>query len=75
MPSSRRRFLRQAANAGVALSATSMLGKFAFGQTAPAHIYIDSRRQIAPLASTAWLHDPRARGSMGAPDSLSRVRP
>jgi alpha-N-arabinofuranosidase len=54
MSSSRRRFLRQAANAGVALSATNVLGKFAFAQSSssqssPARIYIDSRRAIAPL--------------------------
>jgi alpha-N-arabinofuranosidase len=51
--SSRRRFLRQAANAGVALSASSLLGKFAFGQTPnatdPVRVYLDARRHIAPL--------------------------
>src|SRR5882672_6560459 len=49
MPSSRRRFLRQAANAAAAFTASSVLGKFALGQSATARVYIDSRRQIAPL--------------------------
>src|SRR5271168_3324233 len=49
---SRRRFLRQAAHTGVALAAGSTLGKFSFGQSGgagPARVYVDARRQIAPL--------------------------
>jgi alpha-L-arabinofuranosidase len=50
----RRQFLKQAAAAGVACSANSFLGPFAFAQPPAtssdvAHIYIDSRRTIAPL--------------------------
>ena len=51
----RRRFLRQAANAGMAISATSVLGGFALSQTSPlaasdpARVYVDIRRKIAPL--------------------------
>ena len=50
----RRRFLRQAASAGVACSASTLLGSFASAQTPSpaadmARIYLDSRRRIAPL--------------------------
>jgi alpha-L-arabinofuranosidase len=50
----RRQFLKQAATAGVACSANSFLGPFAFAQPSAtssdvAHIYIDSHRTIAPL--------------------------
>ncbi len=51
----RRRFLQQAATAGVACSASTLLGNFASAQaSAPtatdvARIYVDSRRRIAPL--------------------------
>ena len=50
----RRRFLRQAASAGVACSASTLLGSFASAQTpSPAadmvRVYLDSRRRIAPL--------------------------
>ncbi len=49
----RRRFLRQAANAGMAWSVSSLFGGFGSAQTSsvngPAHIYLDSRRRIAPL--------------------------
>src|SRR5271155_4762747 len=61
--SSRRRFLKQASNAGVACSATALFGGFAHGlvddkpgQSAPAadtataaRVYVDTRRTIAPL--------------------------
>jgi alpha-N-arabinofuranosidase len=61
--SSRRRFLKQASNAGVACSATALFGGLAHGlvagkpgQSAPAvgtatavRVYIDTRRTIAPL--------------------------
>jgi alpha-L-arabinofuranosidase len=61
--SSRRRFLKQASNAGVACSATALFGGVAHGlvagksaQTAPAagtlnaaRVYLDTRRTIAPL--------------------------
>src|SRR5579863_3010216 len=58
---SRRRFLKQASSAGVACSATALLGPAAFaagrsGQgasagnaTAAARVYVDSRRIVAPL--------------------------
>src|SRR5579863_2377261 len=58
---SRRRFLKQASSAGVACSATALLGPAAFaagrsGQgasagnaTAAARVYVDSRRTVAPL--------------------------
>ena len=51
----RRRFLRQAVNAGMAWSMTSVFGRsLLYGQTAPhiddaARVYVDSRRLIAPL--------------------------
>ena len=51
----RRRFLRQAANAGMAWGLTSLFGgSFLRGQTAPgsgdiARVYLDSRRIMAPL--------------------------
>ena len=50
----RRRFLRQAASAGVACSASTLLGSFASAQTPSpaadmARVYLDSRRRIAPL--------------------------
>ena len=51
----RRRFLRQAVNAGMAWSMTSVFGRSLLcGQTAPhiddaARVYVDSRRLIAPL--------------------------
>jgi len=50
----RREFLKQAATAGIAGSASSFLGSFAFAQPSStsgnvAHIYVDSRRTIAPL--------------------------
>ena len=57
--SSRRRFLKQASNAGVACSATALCGPIliatrgfaqsAASPTAPARVYVDSRRTIAPL--------------------------
>lgn len=54
--SSRRQFLKQAATAGLACSATSLLGRSLLAQTAaPAssnsatRVYIDSRRTVAPL--------------------------
>ncbi len=58
--SSRRRFLKQASNAGMACSATALFGSLAHGlvagQSAPAasaattaRIYLDTRRTIAPL--------------------------
>jgi len=50
----RRYFLKQAATAGIACSANSFLGRFAFAQPPAnsgdvARIYVDSRRTIAPL--------------------------
>src|ERR1035437_2274242 len=50
----RRHFLKQAATAGIACSASSFLSPFAFAQPPPnsgdvARIYVDSRRTIAPL--------------------------
>ena len=51
----RRHFLRQAVNAGIAWSLTSIFGRSLLrGQTSPhtddiARIYVDSRRLIAPL--------------------------
>jgi alpha-L-arabinofuranosidase len=52
-PSNRRRFLRKAANAGLALSTNSILGRFLSAQTASSNelsrIFIDSRRTISPL--------------------------
>src|SRR5437667_12565558 len=51
----RRRFLRQAASAGMAWGLTSLFGgSFLRGQTAPgsgdiARVYLDSRRIMAPL--------------------------
>src|SRR5271168_4175107 len=61
--SSRRRFLKQASNAGAACSATALFGNVAHGlvagqsaQIAPAassataaRVYVDTRRTIAPL--------------------------
>jgi len=52
--SNRRRFLRKAANAGLAVSASSILGKFLVAQTQsssnePSRIFIDSRRKISSL--------------------------
>jgi len=61
--SSRRRFLKQASNAGVACSATALFGGFAPGLVAgkpgqasraagtatAARVYVDTRRTIAPL--------------------------
>jgi alpha-L-arabinofuranosidase len=61
--SSRRRFLKQASNAGVACSATALFGGLApglvagkSGQSAPAagtvsaaRVYVDTRRTVAPL--------------------------
>jgi alpha-N-arabinofuranosidase len=61
--SARRQFLRQVSNAGIAYSATSLLGSFAHGFAAEgplqaaaptstktgARIYVDTRRTIAPL--------------------------
>ena len=58
---SRRRFLKQASNAGLACSATALLGSRSLAArglvqaassssaSAPARIYVDSRRTIAPL--------------------------
>ena len=55
---SRRKFLQQATGAGIACSATLLTGRLASGQSAStasadsagtAHIYVDSRRTIAPL--------------------------
>ena len=50
----RRRFLRQAANAGMALSASSLLGGWARAQVGGSpsdvsRVYLDVRRRIAPL--------------------------
>jgi alpha-N-arabinofuranosidase len=50
----RRQFLKQAATAGVACSANSILGRFALAQPSANHgdvarIYVDSRRTIAPV--------------------------
>ncbi|MFZ3339999.1 MAG: alpha-N-arabinofuranosidase [Terriglobales bacterium] len=50
----RRQFLKQSATAGLACSGSALLGPFAFAQppatsTNVARIYVDSRRQIAPL--------------------------
>jgi alpha-L-arabinofuranosidase len=50
----RRQFLKQAATAGIVCSANSFLGSFAFAQPPAAsgemiHVYVDSRRTIAPL--------------------------
>jgi alpha-N-arabinofuranosidase len=54
----RRKFLQQAASAGIACSANLLGSRFAFGRTAQpapadssgiARIYVDSRRTIAPL--------------------------
>jgi alpha-L-arabinofuranosidase len=51
----RRRFLRQAATAGLACSTNSVLGRFLSAQTQssnsndPSRIFIDSRRTISPL--------------------------
>src|ERR1700733_15129401 len=50
----RRQFLKQSATAGIACSGSALLGRFAFAHppAAPgdvARIYVDSRRQIAPL--------------------------
>jgi alpha-N-arabinofuranosidase len=58
--SSRRHFLKQASNAGIACSATALLGSrslvaHGLGQavsssaSAPARVYVDSRRTVAPL--------------------------
>jgi alpha-N-arabinofuranosidase len=50
----RRQFLKQAATAGIACSASSLLASLAFAQSPAgsgdiAHVYVDSRRTIAPL--------------------------
>ena len=48
----RRRFLQQASRAGIAFSASTLLGRGLFGQAAtnPAcRIYVDSRRTISPI--------------------------
>ena len=51
----RRRFLRQAAGAGVACSASTLLGSLVSAQTPlpntneVARVYVDARRRIAPL--------------------------
>lgn len=50
----RRKFLKQAATAGVVCSANSLLRPFAFAQPAAksadiAHVYVDTRRTVAPL--------------------------
>src|SRR5580704_1055172 len=48
----RRRFLQQASRAGVAFSASALLGRGLFGQagTNPAcRVYVDSRRPISPI--------------------------
>jgi alpha-N-arabinofuranosidase len=54
----RRKFLKQACNAGIAGSATALFGRSLFGATASgqstsssgaARVYVDSRRTIAPL--------------------------
>ena len=51
----RRRFLRQAATAGLACSTNSILGRFLSAQTQssnsnePSRIFIDSRRTVSPL--------------------------
>jgi alpha-L-arabinofuranosidase len=63
LSSSRRKFLKQAANAGVACSVTGLFGNLAqglaserpaqaasaTGATSPARVYVDTRRTIAPL--------------------------
>jgi monoamine oxidase len=47
-----------------ALEREGEAGMFSFAAGELAHLFgNDIRRQIAPLASTAWLHDPWARGS------------
>jgi alpha-N-arabinofuranosidase len=57
---SRRRFLKQTSNAGLACSATALFGRAAFaagafqatsssGANPPARVYVDSRRTISPL--------------------------
>jgi alpha-L-arabinofuranosidase len=50
----RRKFLKQAATAGVVCSANSVLSPFGFAQPAAkssdiAHVYVDTRRTVAPL--------------------------
>ena len=50
----RRQFLKQSATAGIADSGSALLGPLAFAQSSStsgdaARIYVDSRRQIAPL--------------------------
>ena len=55
----RRKFLKQACNAGIAGSATALFGRSLFGASisgqstsapgSPARVYVDSRRTIAPL--------------------------
>src|ERR1017187_6450025 len=49
---SRRRFLKKAGQTGVALAASSALGRFSLAQSAPrsTRIVIDSSRQIAPIS-------------------------
>jgi alpha-N-arabinofuranosidase len=61
---SRRRFLKQVSNAGMACSATALFGRTLFaagasGQapsspSAPARVYVDSRRTVAPIERNLW---------------------
>ena len=57
--SSRRRFLQQASSAGLALSATSVFGRFLSAQSPAsadqtARIFMNSRRTIASLDRNHW---------------------
>jgi len=56
LSSSRRRFLRQASVAGLAVPAGALRSRLAFAAPAkePARIYIDSRRTIGPLQRTVF---------------------
>jgi alpha-L-arabinofuranosidase len=61
---SRRRFLQQASNAGMACSATALLGRNLFAEgsasqatpspSAPVRVYVDSRRTISPIDRNLW---------------------
>ena len=62
--SSRRQFLKRASNAGIACSASALLGRdlFAAGaasqssssSSGPARVYVDSRRTISPIDRNLW---------------------
>src|ERR1700691_4343901 len=62
--SSRRQFLKRASNAGIACSASALLGRNLFAadgasQSAsssggPARVYVDSRRTISPIDRNLW---------------------